>query len=70
MPEDISLIGYDNYLYGNTFSEKLTSYRVDMPEMAGEAVRMVLRRIRSPRQPYCIRYVDSEIVERESVRSI
>lgn len=70
VPEDISLIGYDDYLYGNAFAEKLTSYHVDMPEMAKEAVQMVLQRIRAPRRPYCIRYVDSSIVERMSVRSI
>ncbi len=70
VPEDISVIGYDDYLYGNAFSEKLTSYRVDMPAMAREAVRMVLQRIRAPRQPYRVRYVDSGIVERTSVRTI
>ncbi len=70
VPEDISVIGYDDYLYGNAFAEKLTSYHVDMAEMAKEAVQMVLHRITAPRQPYCVRYVDSRIVERESVRSI
>ncbi len=70
VPEDISVIGYDDYLYGNTFAERLTSYHVDMEEMAREAVHIVLQKIGSPRQPCRIRYVDSAIVERESVRSI
>lgn len=70
VPEDISVIGYDDYLYGNTFAERLTSYHVDMEEMAREAVQMVLQRMSAPRRPYRIRYVDSGIVERASVRCI
>ena len=70
VPEDISVIGYDDYLYGNSFSEKLTSYHVDMAEMAKEAVRLILRRIEFPGEPYCVCRIDSQIVERESVRDI
>ncbi len=70
VPEDISVIGYDDYLYGNPFAGKLTSYHVDMAKMAEEAVRLVMRRIESPGEPYCVCYIDSEIVERESVKSL
>lgn len=70
VPEDISIIGYDDYLYGNSFAEVLTSYHVDMQGMAKEAVQMVLQRIGAPRLPYRVYYADSHIVERKSVRSI
>ncbi len=70
VPEDISVIGYDDYLYGSPFAGRLTSYHVDMERMAEEAVRLVLRRIEFPGEPYCVRYIDSEIVERESVKDV
>lgn len=40
-PEDVSIVGYDNYLYGNPFAEKLTTYNVDMKQMARQAVKLL-----------------------------
>lgn len=70
VPEDISLIGYDDYLYNNSFSERLTSYHVDMEGMAREAVDLVLKRRTAPLRPFCIRHIDSYIVERSSVARV
>lgn len=70
VPEDVSLIGYDDYLYGNTFSRELTTYRVDLPRMAGKAVELLERRLNAPNLSCGVYYVDSEIIERSSVRSV
>lgn len=45
VPEDISIVGYDNYLYGHTFAEKITTYNVDMEQMAKNAVKIMLKKI-------------------------
>ena len=37
IPQDVSIVGYDNYLYGNSFSEQLTTYNVDMKEIQSSA---------------------------------
>lgn len=70
VPEDISIAGYDNYLVGHNFLEKLTTYNVDMKKMAEIAVKLLMRRIRGEDGPYEIRYIDSEIIERCSVRTL
>lgn len=68
VPEDISVIGYDDYLYGNALARMLTSYHVDMEKMASRAVDLLQKRILGQRTETDIFYVDSHIVERKSVR--
>lgn len=70
VPEDVSLIGYDDYLYGNAFAKELTTYRVDLPRMAGQAMELLRERIDAPKRPCGVHYIDSEIIERSSVRDI
>lgn len=70
VPEDISLVGYDNYLYGHPLAKKLTTYNVDMKEMAHAAVKMLLKKVDGSRDSNHIKYLDSYIVERSSVKSI
>lgn len=70
VPEDISVVGYDDYLYGHPFAEELTTYHVDMKAMAQTAVKILQKKIRGDRS-YCgVRYLDSFIVERSSVKTI
>ena len=38
IPEDISIVAYDNYLFGHPFAEQLTTYNVDMERMAASAM--------------------------------
>lgn len=68
VPEDISIVGYDNYLYGNSFSERLTSYNVDMKQMAYQAIKLLKGKVRGEEKHWGTRYVDSVIVERQSVK--
>lgn len=67
VPEDISIVGYDNYLYGDPFAEEVTTYNVDMDQMAKEAVQILLKRVRGMNVHSGIRYIDSHIIERKSV---
>ncbi len=70
VPEDVSVVGYDDYLYGHPFAKELTTYHVDMKAMAQEAVKILLKKIRGDRS-YCgVRYLDSFIIERNSVKTI
>lgn len=69
VPEDVSIVGYDNYLYDNSFAERLTTYNVDMKQMAYQAVKLLRGKIRGIDKHWGTRYVDSVIVERHSVKS-
>ncbi|MDE6356987.1 MAG: LacI family DNA-binding transcriptional regulator [Eubacteriales bacterium] len=70
VPEDISIISYDNYLYGHNFANQITTYNVDMKKMAKEMVKILLKRVKGINSHYGINHIDSEIVERNSVKKI
>lgn len=70
IPEDVSIVGYDNYLYGNSFADRLTTYNVDMKQMAYQAVKLLKGKIRGDEKHWGTRYVDSVIVERQSVKTL
>lgn len=70
IPEDISIVGYDNYLYGHPFAREITTYNVDMKKMAKTAVSLLLKKMKKSDKYQGVRYMDSEIVERSSVRRL
>lgn len=45
VPEDISVVGFDNYLYPGVCDAIITTYEVDMAEMAKEAIRTITKKI-------------------------
>lgn len=69
VPEDISIVGYDDYLFGHPFAERLTTYHVDMEQMAERAVKLLTGKIEGRERQFMTHYIDSVIVERGSVRT-
>lgn len=67
VPEEVSIIGYDNFLFGHPFANSLTTYNVDMERMAKAAIHILLKKIRKKGKHQGVRYVDGEIIERSSV---
>lgn len=70
IPEDVSIISYDNYLMDHPFANSLTTYNVDMRLMAKAAVDILLKKKKRPDKKPEIRYIDSEIIERGSVKNL
>lgn len=70
IPEDISIVGYDNYLYGHPFAKELTTYNVDMKKMSEAAVKILLKQMTKKSEYRGVRYVDGTIVERNSVKKL
>lgn len=70
VPEDISIVAYDNYLYGHPFANELTTYNVDMEKMAKAAVHILLKKIKRKDVHQGVRWIDSEIIERNSVKTL
>ena len=70
VPEDISIVGYDNYLYGHPFAEKLTTYNVDIKTMAESAVKILASKIRGSGKRLGTRCIDSFVVEKSSVKTL
>lgn len=70
VPEDISIVGYDNYMYGHSFVEDLTTYDVDMKRMTKVAVDTLMKRIKHNTTNFSTHYINGDIVERNSVKNI
>mgnify|MGYP005777088877 FL=1 len=71
VPEDISVVGYDNYLYTGLCDIKITTYEVNIEEMVKVSLEKILNRLKG-RQPdsETIRIVSGHMVVKESVKSV
>ena len=70
VPDDLSLVGYDNYLLGSELEGKLTTYNVDMVKMARLAVNQVIKEIDDPSLAGTIYEIDSVVVKRSSIKDM
>ena len=68
VPEDISVAGYDNYLFPGLCDVAITTYEVDMKEMARRTCQMLSKKIscQPSRQGICI--VEGHMVLKDSVK--
>jgi len=70
VPEDISVVGYDNYMLPGLANVEITSYEVDMKEMARRSVKMLIKKIRQENYRHGISIVEGHLVEKDSVKKI
>ena len=70
VPEDISVVGYDNYLYPGLCDVPLTTYEVDIKEMARRAIHIMLKKLNGENYRQGISIVEGHLVIRESVTDI
>ena len=70
VPEDISVVGYDNYLFPGLCDIKLTTYGVDSYEMGRNAVLNLIRKISGERYRQGIMILEGHMIEGESVKKI
>lgn len=68
VPEDISVAGYDNYLFPGLCDVALTTYEVDIKEMARRAIRTVAKKMNGESYRTGISIVEGHMVKGESVK--
>ena len=68
VPEDISVVGYDNYIFPGLCDIKLTTYGVDTYEMGRNAVLNLIRKISGERYRQGIMILEGHMIEGESVK--
>ena len=68
VPEDISVVGFDNYLYPGFTDKNITSYEVNIQVMVKVALEKALKQIKNPDSGRGLSIVSGKIVEKESVR--
>ncbi|MEQ2539728.1 LacI family DNA-binding transcriptional regulator [Lachnospiraceae bacterium CLA-AA-H183] len=70
VPEDISVVGFDNYLYPGLSDIQITTYEVDLKEMAKKAVYNMISKISNENYKPGIHIVEGHTVLKESVAQI
>ena len=68
IPEDVSVVGYDNFPFPEMSEIGITSYDVDMKEMSRKAVRNLIHKMNGDQYRKGVQIVTGHIVEKESVR--
>jgi LacI family transcriptional regulator len=70
VPEDCSVVGFDNDIYATITSPKLTTIAVDIEEMAKTAARFIIEKIKNNNKKFGRVSVKGNIVYRDSVKEI
>lgn len=70
VPEDCSVVGFDNDIYAKLSEPKLTTVAVDMEEMAKVAAKFVVKKVKNPDIHYGRVLVKGNIVHGDSVQHI
>lgn len=69
VPEDISLVGYDNYLNDPSWAHELTTLDVNIKLMAQFAVSNLLQLLQGKQPTTHVRRLEGHIIERSSVHT-
>lgn len=70
VPEDITVVGYDNDIFASISSPKLTTVEVDVEAMAETAVSALMRKIQGDDRNLGIKVISGNLILRESVKNI
>ncbi len=70
VPEDISVVGYDNYTVSNICIPAITTVEVDLMKMASESVELMLKKLENPDYSEGRRIISGRLIEKNSVLDI
>lgn len=68
VPEDISVVGFDNYLYPGLADLQITTYEVNTRAMTKVALEKLLKQIRNPKRGHGLDVVSGHMVIKKSVK--
>lgn len=67
VPEDVSVVGFDNYLFPGLCDIGITTYEVNIGEMARRVVHKIVRKIANENYTAGVFIVDGHVVVKDSV---
>lgn len=70
IPEDISVVGYDNYTVSNICIPTITTVEVDIDKMATAAVEIIAKKIADPSYSEGRRIISGKLLRKKSVLDI
>lgn len=70
VPDDISIVGFDNYFFPEVCPLGITTYAVDMKEMAKKTISILLKKLSGETYKTGIHVIKGKIVIKESVKKL
>lgn len=70
VPEDVSVVGFDDFLYPGLCNIPLTTYAVNMTKMAETGVRLLVKKMTGGETSEGMHLIEGRFIERKSVRAI
>lgn len=70
VPDDCSVVGFDNDVYATLTEPQLTTVEVNVEEMAGNAAEFIIEKVKNPIKTYGRVSVKGKIIYRDSVKEI
>lgn len=68
VPEDCSVVGFDNSIFATLTEPLLTTIEVDMDKMSKVAVKLILEKLKNPNKKFGRTLVEGKIIYRDSVK--
>ncbi|MED4227153.1 LacI family DNA-binding transcriptional regulator [Neobacillus cucumis] len=70
VPEDCSVVGFDNSIFATLTEPPLTTVAVDMEEMSKVSVEFIMEKLKDPNKKYGRTFIKGNIIYRDSVKNI
>mgnify|MGYP000847677918 CR=1 FL=1 len=70
VPDDISVVGFDNSIFATLANPQLTTVDHNVDEMIDTCVKVITKKIANPKKTYGRILIQGKIVERDSVKSL
>ncbi len=70
VPEDVSIVGFDDYMYPGLCDKGITTYSANVQEMTSIAMRMMIARLSGEKGRTGLQVTDGRVVIRDTVRDL
>lgn len=70
VPKDISVVGFDDYLFPGLCDIPLTTYAVNMEGMADSGIRLLIKKMNGKETSQGMHMIEGHFIERASVKSL
>ncbi len=70
VPEDVSVVGFDDYIFATLSTPQLTTYKVDMEEMSKNAAELMIMKMDRPGKSTGRHVISGQIIIRDSVKDL
>lgn len=70
VPNDVSVVGFDNFEYDQEADIGITTYEINIGEMATRAVHIMIHKMQNASYSAGVFSIQGKIIERDSVKTI